>query len=75
MTAPVTQRAFDLRDIVAASSTSESTVRRAWAKWESGKDDGKFPPPLEFRRKGEGKNAPRVSHLKHVDDWLDRWPT
>lgn len=63
-----------LPEIVRRSSTSESTVRRAWAKWESGLDDGQFPPPLKFKRVGDGAKAKKVSNSADFEDWLERWP-
>ncbi|AKU15785.1 hypothetical protein VV02_07820 [Luteipulveratus mongoliensis] len=68
----MTTTVLKLRDVATDTQTSESTVRRAWAKWETGVDDGSFPPPLEFKRKGE---KGKVSLRKHVDEWLDRWPS
>ena len=62
-------------DVVAQrSDTSDSTVRRAMAKWESGLDDGQFPPPLRFKRKGDGAKAKKVVPSPDFEDWLDRWP-
>lgn len=65
---------LEITDIVSLSKTSASTVNRAMNKWKSGVDDGQFPPPLRFRRKGDSTKAARVSTNHDFEDWLERWP-
>lgn len=71
MTAP---EMLDIPAIMARSDCSETTVRKAFAKWKQGVDDGEFPPPLRYKRKGDGKRAKFVALSTDYADWLERWP-
>lgn len=65
---------LDPAEIARLSRTSLSTVNRAMNKWKSGIDDGNFPPPLAYKRKGDGAKATRMSTSTDYVDWLERWP-
>lgn len=65
---------LEITDIVRLSKTSASTVNRAMNKWKAGVDDGEFPPPLKYRRKGDSSKAARVTTSQEFDDWIERWP-
>ncbi|PWJ22812.1 hypothetical protein ATK17_0010 [Branchiibius hedensis] len=75
MTAAATGvRMIPFNQVVTDSGTSASTVNRAMNKWKAGIDDGKFPPPLAYKRKGKGAKAERCCTTDQFADWLERWP-
>lgn len=60
-----------MADLMADAQVSETTIRRAWAKWSSGLDDGEFPPPLPRKRIG---SKAYVTLRDDFDDWVKSWP-